>query len=336
MHTTDQGVGDSFQTLPRRARDQPWTQLPHLGNGRRLTCRGWAPGPGPVWKAGPHPQHCCRGAPRPAGLHPTARSTGAGCSLPSIARWPVSSQVTRPLVSGLSLVSPPSIGCSPFLQMGRLSQGAAGQLTFTSGGRRVLQPLRPLSHTLPSPKSWFRSRCHPCVVTEQHRLVPGPWMQTHEPPNLYPVFQEGVNSVSTFSKLVVIPGGQEYVPWMDQVLPAQGWPWRRPDWGPSRTGRSSPPTPPRPEEESNWIRRPKSGSGPVVAREGCLSTQEGMWLWGVPCRAAGPRAVERTPSQCRTPGLWWAELPLPSSASSSHGFCISSWFLLEASSRVLK
>lgn len=141
---------------------------------------------------------------------------------------------------------PPSTGRSPFLQTGRVRQGAAGQLTFTSGGRRVLQPLHLLSHTLPSPESWFGSRCHPCVLTEQHRLIPGPWSQTYEPPNLCPVFQEGVTSVSTFSKLVLIPGGQESVPWMDQVLPTQGWPWRRPDWGPSRTGRSSPPTPPRP------------------------------------------------------------------------------------------
>lgn len=49
-HTTDQGLGDSFQRLPWRAGDRPWTQLPHLGNGTRLACRGWAPrvdqGPG--------------------------------------------------------------------------------------------------------------------------------------------------------------------------------------------------------------------------------------------------------------------------------------------------
>ena len=106
------------------------------------------PGPGPVWRAGPRPQHRCRVAPRPAGLHPTAQSTGAGRSLPSIPRWPVSSQATRPLVSGLSLISPPSTGRSPFLQTGRLRQGAVGQLTFTSGGRRVLpMPSPSFPHT---------------------------------------------------------------------------------------------------------------------------------------------------------------------------------------------
>lgn len=64
-HTTDQGLRDSIQRLPRQARDQPWPQLPHLGNGTRLACRGWAPG------MGPRPQACLEGWCLPPALLPS-------------------------------------------------------------------------------------------------------------------------------------------------------------------------------------------------------------------------------------------------------------------------
>lgn len=55
----------------------------------------------------------------------------------------------------------------------RPRQGAVGQLTFTSGGRRVL-PM-PLSHTPPSPEILVQVLMSPFVPTEQHVsfLVPG-------------------------------------------------------------------------------------------------------------------------------------------------------------------